>query len=97
MRLAQAAPLAVGLLRSASLAGEQAGHGRVKICLQLHGRGVEKESREVAFVVGGLRGRLVGIFFHLGNDFIDAGNDFGGLLGRGVLSTFIIIMKKLLH
>ena len=41
--LAQAAPLAVGLLRSASLAGEQAGHGRVEICLQLHGRGVEKE------------------------------------------------------
>ena len=38
------------------------------------------------FLVGGLRGRLVGIFFHLGNDFIDAGNDFGGLLGRGVLS-----------
>jgi len=31
------------------------------------------------FVVGGLRGRLVGIFFRLGND-------FGGLLGRGVLS-----------
>ena len=40
----------------------------------------------MAFVVGGLRGRLVGIFFHLGNDFIDAGNDFGGLLGRGVVS-----------
>lgn len=40
----------------------------------------------MAFVVGGLRGRVVGIFFRLGNDCIDAGNDFGGLLGRGVLA-----------
>jgi hypothetical protein len=51
---------------------------RIEIYLQLDGRGVEKERREVAFIVGGLlRGLLlVGIFllFRPLDRGIDAGN-----------------------